>query len=108
MLPVLYAPYAENLWVVTGLVALACAAHQGFSANMLTMPSDLFPKSAIGSVVGIGSMCGAVVGCFLFISAGYISRISYTPLFIYAGSGYLVALGLIHVLSPKLEPAKVD
>ena len=108
VLPVLYAPYVGNMWVVTGLVALACAAHQGFSANMLTMPSDLFPKSAIGSVVGIGSMCGAVVGCVLFISAGYISRISYTPLFVYAGSGYLVALALIHVLSPKLEPAKVD
>jgi ACS family hexuronate transporter-like MFS transporter len=108
VLPVLSAPYMENMWVVVGLVALACAAHQGFSANMLTMPSDLFPKSAIGSVVGIGSMFGALVGCVLFISAGYISRISYTPLFVYAGSGYLVALLLIHILSPKLEPAKVN
>jgi ACS family hexuronate transporter-like MFS transporter len=108
VLPVLYAPYAHNLWVVVGLVGLAGAAHQGFSANVFTLTSDLFPKSAVGSVTGIGAMTGAVTGFTAQIVTGRIVRVSYLPCFLYAGSAYLLALLIIHLLSPNLEPAKLD
>jgi ACS family hexuronate transporter-like MFS transporter len=108
VLPVFYAPYAHNLWVVVALVGLAGAAHQGFSANVFTLASDLFPKSAVGSVVGIGAMTGAVTGFLAQEVTGRIVRVSYLPCFIYAGSAYIAALLIIHLLSPKLAPAKLD
>jgi ACS family hexuronate transporter-like MFS transporter len=108
VLPVLYAPYAKSLWLVVGLVGLAGAAHQGWSANIFTLASDLFPKSAVGSVVGIGSMAGAVSGFAAQLATGYIVRISYLPCFLYAGSAYMVALVVVHFLSPKLAPANLD
>jgi ACS family hexuronate transporter-like MFS transporter len=108
VVPVLYAPYAHNLWVVVGLVGLAGAAHQGFSANIFTLASDLFPKAAVGSVVGIGAMTGAVTGFTAQLVTGRIVRVSYLPCFLYAGSAYLVALLVIHFLSPNLTPAKLE
>ena len=110
VLPVLYAPYAKSLWVVVALIGLAAAAHQGWSANLFTLASDLFPKAAVGSVTGFGGMAGAIVGAGFQLSAGYIVQFanSYVPLFIMAGSAYVVALLVIHTLSPKLAPAKLD
>jgi MFS transporter, ACS family, hexuronate transporter len=108
VIPVLYAPYANNLWVLVAVVGLAMAAHQGWSANAFTLPSDLFPRSAVGSVVGIGGMAGAIGGVAMQLSAGYIARYTYLPLFLFSGSAYLVALAIVHLLSPKLRPAKLD
>jgi ACS family hexuronate transporter-like MFS transporter len=108
VLPVLYAPYSRSLWLVVALVGLAGAGHQGFSANIFTLASDLFPKSAVGSVVGIGAMAGAVGGFAAQVATGYIVRISYLPCFLYAGSAYMVALAVIQFLSPKLAPANLD
>lgn len=110
VLPVLYAPYSRNLWVVVGLVGLATAVHQGWSANLFTLTSDLFPRSAVGSVVGIGAAMGSLGGFLLQIATGYIVELthSYLPLFIFAGCGYLIALGIIHLLSPKLAMAELD
>jgi ACS family hexuronate transporter-like MFS transporter len=105
VLPVLYAPYAGNLWTVVGLVGLAMAAHQGWSANAFTLTSDLFPRAAVGSVVGIGGMAGSVGGVLMQLLAGQIARTSYLPLFIIAGSAYAVALVFVQTLSPKLKPA---
>jgi ACS family hexuronate transporter-like MFS transporter len=93
---------------VVALVGLAGAAHQGWSANIFTLTSDLFPKAAVGSVVGIGAMTGAVTGFTAQLVTGRIVRVSYLPCFLYAGSAYLVALIIIQLLSPKLEPAKLD
>jgi ACS family hexuronate transporter-like MFS transporter len=109
VLPVLYAPYSRNLWLVVGLISLATAAHQGWSANLFTLTSDLFPRSAVGSVVGIGGTAGAAGGALLQIAAGYIVQWthSYLLLFLFAGSAYLLALAIIQFLSPKLEPAQV-
>ena len=109
VLPMLYANYSKSLWVVVGLISLATAAHQGWSANLFTLTSDLFPRSAVGSVVGIGGTAGAVGGAILQISAGYIVQLthSYLPLFLFGGSAYLVALAIIQLLTPKLEPAQV-
>jgi ACS family hexuronate transporter-like MFS transporter len=108
VLPVLYVPFTQSLWLVVGLVGLACAAHQGFSANIFTLTSDLFPQSAVGSVTGIGGLAGAAAGALAQLVTGYIVRFSYLPCFIYAGSAYLLALGVIHLLSPKLQPADLD
>ena len=110
VLPVVYAPYAKSLWVVVALIGLAAAAHQGWSANLFTLASDLFPKAAVGSVTGFGGMAGAIVGAGFQLTAGYIVQLtnSYVPLFIMAGSAYVVALLVIHTLSPKLAPAKLD
>ena len=107
-LPVLYAPYAQNLWVVVALVALAGAAHQGFSANIFTVASDLFPQSALGSVVGIGGLAGAAAGAAAQLAIGRIVQFSYVPCFIYAGSSYLLAVLIVHLLSPKLEMTALD
>jgi len=60
MLPVLYAPFSTNLWLVVALISLATAAHQGWSANLFTLASDMFPRRAVGSVVGIGATGGAL------------------------------------------------
>jgi MFS transporter, ACS family, hexuronate transporter len=108
VMPVLFAPYTHNLWLVVGLVGLAGAAHQGFSANIFTLVSDLFPRAAVGSVVGIGAMAGAVSGFIAQLVTGRIVQISYLPCFLYAGSAYLVALAVIQLLSPKLAKAKLD
>jgi MFS transporter, ACS family, aldohexuronate transporter len=109
VVPVVYAPYTHNLWVVVGLVGLAAAAHQGWSANLFTLPSDTFPKAAVASVVGIGGMMGAIGGALLQMATGYIVAWtnSYVPLFILAASVYLLALLIIQFLAPRLAAAKV-
>jgi len=108
--PVLYAPFSKNMWLVVGLVSLAMAAHQGWSANLFTIASDMFPKSAVGSVVGIGATLGAVGGLLLQKAAGYIVTWthSYLSLFMICGSAYLIALAVIQLLSPRLAPAELD
>ena len=110
VVPVLYAPYCKSLWVVVALVGLATAAHQGWSANLFTIVSDMFPRAAVGSVVGIGGTMGAIAGVGLQIATGYIVQLthSYLPLFLIGGSAYLVALGIIHLLTPKMAPAELD
>jgi len=109
VVPVVYAPYCKSLWIVVGLVGLATAAHQGFSANLYTLVSDMFPRSAVGSVVGIGSAAGMGASVLLQIGTGYIVQLthSYLPLFIAAGCAYVSALAVVHALSPKLAPAEL-
>src|SRR4029077_6843177 len=72
VVPVLYAPYATNLWVVVALVGLAAAARRGRSPNVFTVPSARFPKVAVGSVVGIGGMVGSLGGVLFQPLTGYI------------------------------------
>jgi ACS family hexuronate transporter-like MFS transporter len=106
---VIYAPYSKNLWAVVGLVGMATAAHQGWSANVFTMVSDMFPRSAVGSVVGIGSTIGMVGSTLMQIGTGYIVQLahSYVPMFIMGGCAYLTALAVVQLLSPRLTPAKL-
>ena len=110
VVPIIFAAVVPNLWVAVGLISLAASAHQGWSANLFTLTSDMFPRKAVGSVVGIGGMAGAVGGMFISMLVGAILEAtkSYVPVFILAGFAYLVALLIIHLLSPKLEPAKLD
>jgi ACS family hexuronate transporter-like MFS transporter len=110
VVPVLFAPYTKNIWIVVGLVGLAAAAHQGWSANLFTIPSDTFPKAAVASVVGIGGMVGSVGNVLLQKAAGYLVKLtnSYVLLFIIAGLAYVTALLILHLMSPKLKPAQLD
>jgi ACS family hexuronate transporter-like MFS transporter len=110
VVPVLYAPYAGSMWRVVAILSLAMAAHQGWSANLFTTASDMFPRVAVGSVVGIGAAIGAVGNALMQKSAGWIVTWtgSYFLLFMISGSAYLVALGVFHLLSPKLAQAKLD
>jgi ACS family hexuronate transporter-like MFS transporter len=110
VLPVFAAPYIHHLWTVVALVGLATAAHQGWSANLFTLPSDMFPKAAVGSVIGIGGMSGAIGGVLMQLATGYIVKItnSYVPLFVVACIAYILALAVIHSITPRLAPARID
>lgn len=106
VVPIVFASQAGDLWLAVGLIGLAAASHQGWSANIFTTASDMFPKKAVGSVVGLGGMAGSVGGMVFAASAGYILQWtgSYLSLFIISGSAYLVALGLMQLLTAKAKP----
>ena len=110
VIPIVFAARVDSLWIAVLIIGVATAAHQGFSANLFALPSDVFPREAAGSVVGIGGAFGAVGGMLMSKYAGSIlERLgTYTPIFIVAGSAYLIALLLIHLLSPRLEPVRLD
>jgi MFS transporter, ACS family, aldohexuronate transporter len=105
VIPIMFASKVTGLWTAVGLIGLAAAAHQGWSANLFTLASDMFPRHAVGSVVGIGGMAGAIGGMVIAKVVGYVLDWtgSYFPVFIIAGSAYLVALLLIHWIAPRLE-----
>ncbi len=105
VLPVLWVAGARELWLAVLLIGLAAAAHQAFSANVYTLPSDMLPRSAVASVIGIGGMMGAVGGMLFTEFVGRILQAtgSYRILFIIAASVYLMALLVVHMLSPRLE-----
>ena len=106
--PVMFAAQASNVWVAVAIIGLAAAAHQGFSANLYALPADLLPRGGIGSVVGIGGALGACGGMLMSKYTGWTldADRGYAPVFLIASCTYLVALVLIHVLSPRLEPAR--
>jgi MFS transporter, ACS family, hexuronate transporter len=109
VVPIVFAYRMESLWGAVLLIGLAAAAHQGFSANLFTLPSDLFPAQAIGSVVGIGGMAGAIGGMLMAKIVGYVLQWtgSYMIPFFMAGTAYLLAVALIQALTPRLEPAAI-
>ena len=105
VVPIMYAAQTTSLMVAIALISLATAAHQGWSANMYTFASDLFPKNVTASVTSIGGMFGAVAGILLARYSGdIINSVGYQPLFVMAGCAYLLALLLIHLVLPRLEP----
>ncbi len=99
-----------NLWVTVTLVSLAAAGHQGWSANLYTLASDVFPRPVIASVVGFGGLGGAVGGMLVAPAIGYwldFSHQAYGPLFLAAGFAYLFTLAVLHVLLPRFEQVHV-
>jgi MFS transporter, ACS family, hexuronate transporter len=106
VVPIVGAQSVDSLWLAVLLIGLATAGHQAFSANLLTLPSDLFPRAAVGSVVGIGGMAGAIGGMLIAKFVGYVldATGSYALIFALAGSAYLVALIALHFISPRLAP----
>lgn len=100
----------SGLWPATLLIGLAAAGHQGFSANLYTLTSDLFPSRAVASVVGLGGLTGALGGMLIAEIVGHVLQWtgSYMVPFLIAASAYLVALLVIHLLSPQLSPARIE
>ena len=99
-------------WSAVWLIGLACAAHQAWSANLFTTASDMFPKRAVASVVGLGGMAGSGLGIFFPIMAGRLldtfkaqGNVSggYALLFSICAGVYIVAFILQHLLAPKFE-----
>jgi ACS family hexuronate transporter-like MFS transporter len=107
ILPTMLAGRANSAWLAIAIVAVAAAAHQAWSANVYTLASDMFPRSAVGSVVGIGAFAGAMGGVFFQRGVGRLLDANggnYAPIFVVCGSAYVVAWMLIQLLSPRLEP----
>jgi ACS family hexuronate transporter-like MFS transporter len=109
VVPIVFAYNMESLWGAVLLIGLAAAAHQGFSANLFTLTSDTFPAQAVGSVVGMGGMAGAIGGMLIATIVGHTLQWtgSYMIPFLMAGSAYVLALAAIQLLVPKLEPADI-
>lgn len=108
ILPVAFVAITESKWVAIFLIGLGAAGHQAWSANIFTLASDVFPKKATASVVGIGGMIGAVAGIISnFILGSVLDKANNTGFFwafLIAGSSYLIILGLVHLLMPKMTP----
>lgn len=112
VVPIMTAQFAGNVWIAVALISLAAAAHQAWSANIFTTVSDMFPKNAVSSVVGIGGMAGSIGGMLFpllvgnlldhYKAAGDIT-VGYNILFVICGFGYLAAWGMMHLLAPKME-----
>jgi ACS family hexuronate transporter-like MFS transporter len=105
--PIVFTSRVESTTGAVLLIGLAVAAHQGFSANLFTLPSDMFPRRTVASVVGIGGTAGALGGMVIASVVGHLLQWtgSYAIPFIIAGSAYLIAIAAIHLLAPRLEPA---
>ncbi|HTN38677.1 MAG TPA: MFS transporter [Arachidicoccus sp.] len=116
VLPILYARYVTNIWSAVGLISLAAAAHNAWSANIFTMASDMFPKKTLSSVIGIGGMAGSVGGILFPMLIGYLLDLyrangniiaGYNILFIICGFSYLLAWFIIHLLIPKMPKVEL-
>ncbi len=109
ILPVIAAPYVPinntGLWIAATLIGVAAAAHQGFSANIFTTTSDMFPKRAVSSVTGLGGLAGALGSIIMQSVSGVIREVtgSYVVMFIIAGSVYSLAIVIFHLLAPRFE-----
>ncbi|HEY7393746.1 MAG TPA: MFS transporter [Gemmatimonadaceae bacterium] len=106
IVPTLLAPKAPNMWVAVALVSVAAAAHQWWSANLFTTVSDMFPRSAVGSVIGIGGFGGAIGGV---IFQRYTGRIldatggKYGIIFLVCGVAYVGAWVIFQALVPRMR-----
>jgi ACS family hexuronate transporter-like MFS transporter len=111
IVPTMFAAHARSVWVAVAIVSVAAAAHQWWSCNLFTLTSDMFPKQAVASVVGIGGFVGAI-GAVLFQRAtGRILEATgsnYSVIFVICGVAYVAAWIVIHLLVPRLRPVEVD
>jgi ACS family hexuronate transporter-like MFS transporter len=111
IVPTMLAPQVDGLWIAVLIVSLAAAAHQWWSANIYTLSSDMFPRRAVGSVVGIGGFAGAASGFFFQRFTGQLLQANhndYRPVFIVCGLAYVTAWAIIQLLVPRLEPVDID
>jgi len=110
VMPIIQAYRTESLWQAVIVIGVAAAAHQGFMANLFTLPSDMFPSKAVGSVVGIGGMAGSIGGMMIAKVVGYALQWtgSYFVPFVIAAVAYPLAVIVIQLLAPKLEPARIN
>ena len=116
VLPIVFVRFTSDIWAAVALISLAAAAHQAWSANIFTTASDMFPKKAISSVVGIGGMAGSVGGILFPFFIGWLldyyqvlgnKTAGYNIIFVICGSAYLIAWLLMHFLAPKMKRVEV-
>ena len=111
IVPTMFAPQAPSLWTAVAIVSVAAAAHQWWSCNMFTMSSDMFPRRAVATVVGLGGFAGAMGGVgFQWLIGRILQRdpTAYSQIFVVCGLAYVSALLVIHLLVPRLEPVRLD
>jgi len=112
VLPVMLVPFIDSVWVSVGLIALAAAAHNSWSANIFTVASDLFPKKIVGSVIGFSTTVSSFAAMGTALLIGYVLNESgprgYVFPFVIAAFGYLAGLLVMHIISPKMEPVSME
>jgi ACS family hexuronate transporter-like MFS transporter len=110
VVPIVLVPNVSSMWTAVLLIGVAAAAHQGFSSNLLTLPSDMFPAKAVASVVGMGGVAGALGGILIAKIVSHILQWtgSYTIPFLIAGFAYLFGLSVSHSFVPKLEMTSLE
>jgi ACS family hexuronate transporter-like MFS transporter len=111
IVPTMFAPHAESMWLAVAIVSVAAASHQWWSANLFTTASDMFPRAAVASVVGIGGFAGAMGGLLFQRATGRIleaTNNNYSIIFMICGLAYVSALLIIHLLVPKLKPVPLS
>ncbi len=112
VLPLMLVPWMHTLspasaWPAIALFSLAAAAHQGWSANLFSTPTDMVPSSAVSTVVGVGGACGAASGALFTWFVSHYFSLHPLPFFVTAGFAYLVALGVFQLLVPRLGAMEV-
>lgn len=109
VLPLMFLSQLSNLWPVVLLIGMAAAAHQGWASNIYTVVSDIYPKNAVGTIIGMSGFAGAVFGALSASFVGLILQVtgSYTLIFIIASSMYMVAWLTLKVFIPRIEPIKM-
>lgn len=108
VLPLLFVTGLENMWLAVVLIGIALAGHQAFSTNLLALPPDMFPRRAVGSVIGLGGFAGGIGGMIMAKSTGLVLDATggnYTLIFAACTTVYFIAVLAIHLLSPRLAPA---
>jgi MFS transporter, ACS family, hexuronate transporter len=106
--PSFVSAFISNVWIVIAIVGCVTFAHQAFSTLLYTTVADVFPKNVVGSVTGLGSMLGAVGGIIAAAAAGFITvKFGYAPLFFLGSAAYLLGLGFLHFMNPKLKKVEV-
>jgi MFS transporter, ACS family, hexuronate transporter len=117
VVPIVTARYFDNMWIIVALISLAAAAHQAWSANIFTTASDMFPKRAVSSVIGIGGMAGSIGGIIFQPLVGWLldyftklgnKTLGYNLIFVICGSAYLVAWLVMHFFVPKMKMVVLD
>jgi ACS family hexuronate transporter-like MFS transporter len=110
VLPLLIVTSLDNMWLAVGVIGLALAGHQAFSTNLLSLPPDMFPKRAVGSVIGLGGFAGGVGGMIMAKSTGLVLDATggnYTLIFACCTVVYFIAVAVIHLLAPRLYRVEV-
>ena len=111
VLPLLFVTGVSNMWLAVLLIGIALAGHQAFSTNLLSIPPDMFPKRAVGSVIGLGGFAGGVGGMIMAKSTGLVldaTQGNYTIIFAICTTVYFLAVAAIHLLSPRLAKVEVQ
>ena len=111
IVPTALAPLAPSMWTAVIIVSIAAAAHQAWSANVYTLTSDMFPRSVVASVTGIGGFAGAMGGVVFQRATGRILQANgndYTPIFAMCAFAYVVAWIIIHLLVPRMQPVRLN